>query len=68
MNLKDIKHHINANMDQLFEAGYQLGWNSVAEDIQNRADREWNAGNVTTAGILQKLAQEINGEDWSDVN
>jgi|TARA_R110000822_G_scaffold77880_2_gene186686 hypothetical protein len=68
MRLNDIKHQIDASLDILFQTGYDLGWNSVTEEIQQRADAEWNLGNTTTARILQKLAQEINGEDWSDVN
>ena len=68
MRVNDIKHQIDASLDILFQTGYDLGWNSVTEEIQQRTDAEWNLGNTTTAKILQKLAQEINGEDWSDVD
>jgi len=68
MRVNDIKHQIDASLDILFQTGYDLGRNSVTEEIQQRADAEWNLGNTATAKILQKLAQEINGEDWSDVD
>ena len=65
MKVHDLKQQIDANLDVLFQSGYDLGWNSVIEEIQQRADREWNVNNKTTAVILLKLISQLNGEDWN---
>ncbi len=65
MKVHDLKQQIDANLDVLFQSGYDLGWNSVIEEIQQRADSEWNVNNKTTAVILLKLISQLNGEDWN---
>ena len=65
MKVHDLKQQIDANLDVLFQSGYDLGWNSVIEEIQQRADSEWNINNKTTAVILLKLISQLNGEDWN---
>jgi len=66
MKVHELKQQIDANLDVLFQSGYDLGWNSVIEEIQQRADSEWNANNKTTAVILLKLISQLNGEDWTN--
>jgi len=66
MKVHDLKQQIDANLDVLFQSGYDLGWNSVIEEIQQRADREWNVNNKTTAVILLKLISQLNGEEWTN--
>ena len=66
MKVHDLKQQIDANLDVLFQSGYDLGWNSVIEEIQQRADSEWNVNNKTTAVILLKLISQLNGEDWTN--
>jgi len=66
MKVHDLKQQIDANLDVLFQSGYDLGWNSVIEEIQQRADSEWNINNKTTAVILLKLISKLNGEDWTN--
>lgn len=63
MKVHDLKQQIDANLDVLFQSGYDLGWNSVIEEIQQRADSEWNVNNKTTAVILLKLISQLNGEE-----
>jgi len=66
MKVYDLKQQIDANLDVLFQSGYDLGWNSVIEEIQQRADSEWNVNNKTTAVILLKLISQLNGEEWTN--
>jgi hypothetical protein len=66
MKVHDLKQQIDANLDVLFQSGYDLGWNSVIEEIQQRADSEWNVNNKTTAVILLKLISQLNGEEWTN--
>ncbi len=66
MKVHELKQQIDANLDVLFQSGYDLGWNSVIEEIQQRADSEWNVNNKTTAVILLKLISQLNGEEWTN--
>ena len=67
MRIKDVKQQIEVNLDILFQAGYDLGWNSVIREIQQEADREWNLGNETTSKVMQKLIERFSGEEFDDV-
>lgn len=67
MRIKDVKQQIEVNLDILFQAGYDLGWNSVIQEIQQEADREWNLGNETTSKVMQKLIERFSGEEFDDV-
>lgn len=67
MRIKDVKQQIEVNLDILFQAGYDLGWNSVIQEIQQEADREWNLGNETTSKIMQKLIERFSGEEFDDL-
>ncbi len=67
MRIKDVKQQIEVNLDILYQAGYDLGWNSVIQEIQQEADREWNLGNETTSKVMQKLIERFSGEEFDDV-
>ena len=67
MRIKDVEQQIEVNLDILFQAGYDLCWNSVIEEIQQEADREWNLGNETTSKVMQKLIERFSGEEFDDV-
>lgn len=66
MKVNEIKTQIEFFTDSLFQAGYDMGWNSVLEELQQLSDREWNNGNKTTAEVIRKALKEIQ-EDWNDV-
>ena len=66
MKVNEIKTQIEFFTDSLFQAGYDMGWNSVLEELQQHSDREWNNGNTTSAEIIRKAIKEIQGE-WNDV-
>jgi hypothetical protein len=69
MKIQEIKQQLEFYADTLFQAGWELGWNSVIDEINATSDKEWNIGNKTTAEVLRKLVKrlDLDGEDHSDV-
>lgn len=63
MRVSEINQKIQFYNDQLFLAGYQMGWNSVIEQIEQDADREWNNGNRVTAEVLRKIAKGFRSDE-----
>lgn len=66
MKVSEIKGQLEFFTDALFQSGYDMGWNSVLEELEQHSDREWNIGNTTSAEIIRKAIREIRG-DWDDV-
>lgn len=66
MKVSEIKGQLEFFTDALFQSGYDMGWNSVVEELQQQSDREWNDGNKTTAEVIRKALKQIQG-DWDDV-
>jgi len=66
MNVKQIKEQIDYQIDTLFQAGYDLGWNALLEDLEQYADTQWNLNNKTTAEIVRKLINEMRDGGWND--
>lgn len=66
MEISDIKRKLGFYEDALYQAGFEKGWESILETINQVADREWNQGNATTAEVIRKLAnrlQEVDNDD-----
>lgn len=59
MKISEIKTKLGFYEDALYQAGYEKGWESILETINQIADREWNLGNATTAEIIRKLANRL---------
>jgi hypothetical protein len=66
MNIKRIKEQLDYQIDTLFQAGYDLGWNALLEDLEQYADTQWNLNNKTTAEIVRKLTNEMRVGGWND--
>lgn len=62
MKVSEIKSQLEFFTDSLFQVGYDMGWNSVLEELEQAADREWNIGNKTTAEVIRKALKDIRGE------
>ena len=67
MNTSEIKKNIEFYSDALFQKGYDLGWNSVLEELEQEADREWNLGNRTTAEVITRLTKQMREGQIHDV-
>ena len=66
MKVSEIKSRLDFYADALFQRGYDMGWNSVVEELEQAADREWNIGNKTTAEVLRKAIKAFRS-DYEDV-
>ena len=63
MRVKDIKQQIEFQTDALFQAGYDLGWNSVLTELDELSNKEWNMGNRVTAEVIRKVVKELGGSN-----
>jgi len=63
MRVKDIKQQIEFQTDALFQAGYDMGWNSVLNELDELSNKEWNIGNRVTAEVIRKIVKELGGSN-----
>lgn len=66
MRIKEIKSQIEFYTDTLFQSGYDLGWHSVLEELEQMADREWNLNNHVTADVIKHVVKQLRGDDEDD--
>lgn len=66
MRVEEIKNSIDFNIDCLFQAGYDMGWNSVLCELDELSNAEWNMGNRVTAEVIRKVVKQIR-EEMDDV-
>jgi hypothetical protein len=59
MRVNEIKEKLSFYADAMLQSGFQLGWNSILEEIETISDSEWNNGNKATAEVLRKLAKDL---------
>lgn len=62
MRVNEIKGQLDFFTDALFQAGYDMGWNSVLEEIEQLSDNEWNNGQPARAEALRWATNKIRGE------
>lgn len=63
MRVKDIKQQIEFHADALFQAGYDMGFNSVLAELDELSNKEWNIGNRVTAEVIRKVVKELGGSN-----
>jgi len=64
MTIPEFKKTFEFLTDRLYQLGYDKGWMAVVEELEIRADAEWNMGNGVTADIIRNLANNLrNGND-----
>lgn len=63
MRVKEIKQNIEFQVDALFQAGYDLGWNQLIAELDEMSNREWNIGNRVTAEIIRKVINQLQEGD-----
>lgn len=59
MRVNEIKGQLDFFTDALFQAGYDMGWNSVLEEMDQLADREWNKGNAVMGEAIRSAVNNI---------
>lgn len=62
MRVNEIKGQLDFFTDALFQAGYDMGWNSVLEELEQLSDREWNQGTPARAESIRWAINRIRGE------
>lgn len=63
MKTDEIKQQVDFYVDALFQKGYDLGYKSVLEELEQMSDSHWNDGNKVTAEILRKAIKDIDPGD-----
>jgi hypothetical protein len=59
MRVNEIKGQLDFFTDALFQAGYDMGWNSVLEELDQLADREWNNGLPASAEVIRSAVNHM---------
>ena len=63
MRVKEIKQQIEFQTDALFQAGYDMGWNAILNELDQLSNKEWNIGNRVTAEVIRKVVKELGGSN-----
>ena len=63
MNIREIKQGLEHHLDILYQKGYDLGFQSVLEDLEMIADSWWNSGFTTPAEMLRMEIKKLRGEN-----
>lgn len=59
MKVNEIKGQLDFFTDALFQTGYDMGWNSVLEELEQMSDREWNQGDATRAEAIRWAVNKL---------
>jgi hypothetical protein len=60
---REIKQDIEFNLDLLYQKGYDLGFRSLLEDLDQIADAWWNAGFTSPAEMLRMEIKKLRSEN-----
>ena len=61
MNITELKSKLDFYIDSIYQKGYDLGNESVLEELEIMSDRLWNDGNETEAEAIKLAAATIRG-------
>lgn len=59
MKIHEIKTNIEFYMDALYQKGFDLGWDTALEDMEQMSDNWYNTGKTTEAEILRNAIKEM---------
>ena len=62
MRVNEIKGQLDFYTDALFQTGYDMGWNSVLEELDQLSDRAWNKENPALAEAVRWAVNQVRGE------
>ena len=60
---REIKQDIEFNLDLLYQKGYDLGFQTLLEDLDQIADAWWNAGFTSPAEMLRIEIKKLRSEN-----
>jgi hypothetical protein len=61
MRVNEIKQQLEFHTDALFQAGYDMGWNSLITELDTMSNEEWNIGNRVTADVIRNVIKKLEG-------
>ena len=59
MRIHEIKSNMEFYMDALYQKGFDLGWETVLEDMEQMSDNWHNIGKTIEAEILRNAIKEM---------
>ena len=59
MKVNEIKGQLDFFTDALFQTGYDMGWNSVLEELDQMSDQEWNQGDAARAEAIRWAVNKL---------
>lgn len=59
MKVNEIKGQLDFFTDALFQTGYDMGWNSVLEELDQMSDHEWNQGEAARAEAIRWAVNKL---------
>jgi hypothetical protein len=60
---RELKQDIEFNLDLLYQKGYDLGFRTLLEDLEQIADAWWNAGFTSPAEMLRMEIKKLRSEN-----
>lgn len=60
---RELKQDIEFNLDLLYQKGYDLGFKSLLEDLDQIADSWWNSGFTSPAEMLRLEIKKLRSEN-----
>ena len=67
MKVNEIKGQLDFFTDALFQTGYDMGWNSVLEELDQMSDREWNQGEAAKAEAIRWAVNKLR-ENFDEIS
>lgn len=61
MKIHELKSKLDFYIDSIYQKGYDLGYESVLEELEIMSDRLWNDGNEAEAEAIKLAAATIRG-------
>lgn len=63
MKTTDIKEKLNFYADALFGKGYDIGWATALDELDQISDTWWNEGHDEASEMLRMEIKKLRGED-----
>lgn len=59
MKIQEIKSNMEFYMDAMYQKGFDLGWDTALEDLEQMSDNWYNAGKTIEAEALRNAVKEM---------
>ena len=63
MKFTELKRNLDFQVDAIYQKGYDLGYESVLEDLEQIADAWWNHDFKVPADMLRMEIKKLRGEN-----